>query len=75
MTMQTEFYLEQEKILPVSGKQIIGFTENNSIVVYQAFNHAIADYAVAHQKFGGSNYSFNRMSWIKPNFQKLGIKS
>ena len=38
------------------------------IVVYQAYNHQIADFAVEHQCFGGSHYSYNRMSWIKPNF-------
>jgi Domain of unknown function (DUF4291) len=38
------------------------------VCVYQAFNPQIAAYAVQHQKFGGSAYSFERMSWIKPNF-------
>ncbi len=38
-----------------------------SIYVYQAYKPSIADYAVAHQAFGG-DFSFSRMSWIKPNF-------
>ena len=66
--MKTEKYTEQKLRLPISGKQIIGRKENESIVVYQAFNLNIASYAVQHQKFGGDSYSFNRMSWIKPGF-------
>ncbi|HOY05022.1 MAG TPA: DUF4291 family protein [Saprospiraceae bacterium] len=41
---------------------------NNILLVYQAFNPAIAAYAAEHRRFGGPAYSFNRMSWIKPNF-------
>src|SRR5689334_3984273 len=66
--MRTEKYIEQKKRLPETGKQIIGRLENDCIVVYQAFNDQIADHAIKHQKFGGPDYSFNRMSWIKPGF-------
>jgi len=38
------------------------------IVVYQAYKSSIADFAVENQKLGGSDFSFSRMSWIKPNF-------
>jgi len=66
--MKTEKYTEQEKRLPKEGRQIIGRKEGDTIVVYQAFNPNIAKYAVEHQRFGGPHYSFNRMSWIKPEF-------
>jgi hypothetical protein len=66
--MKTEKYLEQQKRLPKTGKQIIAQKENDNIIVYQAFNPSIAKYAVEHQQFGGPAYSFNRMSWIKPGF-------
>jgi Domain of unknown function (DUF4291) len=66
--MKTETYIAQKKRLPETGKQIIGSFDNNTIIVYQAFNHHIAEYAVKHQSFGGPHYSFNRMSWIKPGF-------
>lgn len=66
--MKTEKYIEQIVRLPKTGKQIIGRKEGDSIVVYQAFNPDIAAYAIQNQKFGGSHYSFNRMSWIKPGF-------
>lgn len=41
--------------------------DDNTIIVYQAFNHQIADFALENQRFGGP-FSLNRMSWIKPNF-------
>ena len=66
--MKTEKYINQQKRLPVNGKQIIAHKENEAIIVYQAFNAQIAQHAIAHQQFGGSAYSFNRMSWIKPGF-------
>ncbi|MBL8018675.1 MAG: DUF4291 domain-containing protein [Leptospirales bacterium] len=59
--------MEQAQSWPADGKHIVAQFDENSIVVYQAYNREIADYAVAHQTFGGS-FSFNRMSWIKPNF-------
>jgi hypothetical protein len=68
LTMKLEKYNEQIKELPQQGKQIIGQSDGENIIVYQAFNPNIATYAVDNQLFGGSAYSFNRMSWIKPNF-------
>lgn len=58
-------YLAQ---IPVDGQHILAQQKENQILVYQAFNPRIADYAIEHQEFGGPAYSFNRMSWIKPNF-------
>ena len=66
--MRTEKYTEQKRRLPVSSRQIIGCREDESIIVYQAFNPQIASYAVTNQQFGGPAYSFSRMSWIKPGF-------
>jgi len=54
--------------LPQSGKHIIATQTEDQIIIYQAYKPSIATYAVAHQQFGGSNFSYNRMSWIKPNF-------
>ena len=45
-----------------------------SIVVYQAYRPSIASYAVEHQRFGGE-FSFSRMSWIKPNFLWMMFRS
>ncbi len=66
--MRTEKYTDQANRLPNKGKQIIGQENEGNIIVYQAFNKSIANYAVANQHFGGNSYSFNRMSWIKPGF-------
>ncbi len=66
--MKLEKYTDQINRLPKSGKQIIGRIEDENIIVYQAFNPLIADYAVKNNKFGGPHYSFTRMSWIKPGF-------
>lgn len=68
MKLRTELYVTAEERLPKSGKQIIAQVCGDEIVVYQAYNTWIAKYAVEHQQPGGSNFSYNRMSWIKPNF-------
>ena len=68
MTLQTISYLEQQKIIPQSGQIILGHQTDDQIVVYQAYNNQIAEYATVNQKLGGSHFSYNRMSWIKPNF-------
>ncbi len=66
--LKTIPYLEYEQGLPQRGKVILAQTKGEMMYVYQAFNPQIAAYAVAHQRFGGTAYSFARMSWIKPNF-------
>ena len=68
-------YPKYERGLPQEGNFILGQEHNDNIIVYQAFNDAIADYAVANQKFGGPAYSFSRMTWIKPNFLWMMYRS
>lgn len=68
MITQTIPYQHYERGLPQSGNWIIGQEIDKSIIVYQAFNKPIAEWAVKHQRFGGNAYSFSRMTWIKPNF-------
>lgn len=68
MKLKTIKYRLYEENLPQSGKHIIGQLRGPNIIVYQAFNPKIANWAIANQKFGGPFYSFSRMSWIKPNF-------
>lgn len=72
---QYEYYTEQVKRLPGEGQRVIASVENDHIIVYQAFNPRIAAYAVQHQQFGGPDYSFNRMSWIKPGFLWMMYRS
>ncbi len=68
MKIETINYLEQKQNIPQSGQVILGHQTNDHIVVYQAYNNQIAEYATINKKLGGSHFSYNRMSWIKPNF-------
>jgi hypothetical protein len=72
--MKLERYEESRNRLPKEGRHILGSLSNNTIVVYQAYRQSIADYAVKHQRFGGE-FSYNRMSWIKPNFLWMMYRS
>ncbi len=67
-------YSEQEKKLPKEGNNILAYYDENSIIVYQAFNKDIGHFAVRNQIFGG-DFSFNRMSWIKPGFMWMMYRS
>src|SRR3712207_6580415 len=68
MKIKTESYLQSVGRLPAQGQQIIAHQKDDTMVVYQAYNPAIADFAVQHQQLGGPSFSYGRMSWIKPNF-------
>jgi hypothetical protein len=74
MTLSVQPYLEQLPHWPQTGQQILAQFDEDSIVVYQAYRPSIALYAVANQRFGG-DFSFNRMSWIKPNFLWMMYRS
>jgi hypothetical protein len=66
--LELESYSQHEQHLPSKGKFIIAQFDTDWIIVYQAFKESIARYAVDHQKFGGPDYEFNRMTWLKPSF-------
>lgn len=68
MNIKTTHYLELEKEWPQSGQHILAYQTEDCLVVYQAYNNAIADFAIKNQFLGGSSFSYSRMSWIKPNF-------
>lgn len=72
--MLTKNYLEQNAAWPASGQHILAQHDAESIIVYQAYRPSIAKYAVTHQRLGG-DFSFNRMSWIKPNFLWMMYRS
>jgi hypothetical protein len=74
MKIRTEPYLEQLKRWPVSGKYILAQFDADTVVVYQAYRPAIGLFASKNQRFGGE-FSFNRMSWIKPNFLWMMYRS
>lgn len=72
--MQFKRYLDQLPEWPKEGRHIMAQFDGDSIVVYQAYQPSIAQYAVEHQQFGGE-FSFNRMSWIKTNFLWMMFRS
>jgi len=48
--------------------EFVGEWDDEGVYFYQAFNGAIADWAIEHQKFGGPKFNPDRMTWIKPSF-------
>lgn len=68
MHLSTELYSVTRQLLPVDGQHIVAHQSETQVVVYQAYNPAIARFAVENQYLGGSSFSYGRMSWIKPNF-------
>lgn len=65
--LTTEPYLVQLARWPQEGKHILAHFDDEAVVVYQAYRPAIGCFAATHGYFGGE-FSFTRMSWIKPNF-------
>lgn len=68
MDFKTTSYSDSLKALPASGQVILAQQTDGSLIVYQAYKPAIADFAVKNQYLGGPDFSYQRMSWIKPNF-------
>lgn len=67
-------YPEQQAGWPTEGRHILAQHDAETIVVYHAYQPESADWAVEHQRFGGP-WSFDRMSWIKPDFLWLMYRS
>src|ERR1041385_8084113 len=67
MKLITKPYIEQLASWPSAGRHILAQYDENSVVVYQAYRPAIGHFAARNRFFGGE-FSFHRMSWIKPNF-------
>lgn len=67
-------YMQQKAGWPTDGRHIMAQYDDESVIVYQAYRPAIGHHAVEHQQFGGP-WSFDRMSWIKPNFLWMMYRS
>lgn len=74
-SIPTQLYAEQAARWPTSGQHILAHYDESSIVVYQAYSPSIGLYAIEHQQLGGPDFSFSRMSWIKPNFLWMMYRS
>jgi hypothetical protein len=75
MKLRTEPFETQCKQWPQAGQHILAHYDDASIVVYQAYRPSIGRFAIEHQYFGGADFSFSRMSWIKPNFLWMMYRS
>jgi len=74
MNLPLEHYNTQRRRWPKTGRHILAQFDADSIVVYQAYRPSIGRFAAEHQRFGG-DFSFGRMSWIKPNFLWMMYRS
>ncbi|MFN6558915.1 MAG: DUF4291 domain-containing protein [Nostoc sp. ChiSLP01] len=74
MQLITEPYLTQVSRWPKTGRHILAQYDDHLIVVYQAYRPAIAEFALTNGYLGGE-FSFDRMSWIKPNFLWMMYRS
>nr|WP_020466968.1 DUF4291 domain-containing protein [Singulisphaera acidiphila] len=74
MNLIIEPYLTQKDRWPRLGRHILAQFDDESVVVYQAYNPAIGHFAARHGYFGG-DFSTSRMTWIKPNFLWMMYRS
>ncbi len=73
--MQFEPYGRVAAGWPDAGRHILATFTDDSVVVYQAYRQSIGRFAADHGRFGGPDFSFGRMSWIKPNFLWMMYRS
>jgi hypothetical protein len=74
MTLLLERHVDQVAHWPASGKHILAQFDDETVVVYQAYNPKIGQHTARLQKFAGG-FSFSRMTWIKPNFLWMMYRS
>src|SRR5215831_9008326 len=74
MNLATDLYINQVDRWPLEGQHILAQHDADSIIVYQAYRPSIGKYAIANGAFGG-DFSYSRMSWIKPNFLWMMYRS
>src|SRR5262245_29715448 len=67
-------YAEQMNRWPQTGRHILAQFDDETIIVYQAYRPSIGRFAVENGFFGG-DFSYSRMSWIKPNFLWMMYRS
>ena len=75
MKLATERFQVQAQQWPRVGQHILAHYDDSSIVVYQAYRPSIGRFAIDHQRLGGPDFTFSRMSWIKPNFLWMMYRS
>ncbi len=71
----TERYVNQAGVWPRSGRHILAQADAEGVIVYQAYKPSIGRYAVDYGYFGGEEFSYSRMSWIKTSFLWMMYRS
>ncbi len=74
MKLVTEQYIIQKGRWPQSGRHILAQYDEASVIVYQAYSPSIGRFAAQYGYFG-NGFSFERMSWLKPNFLWMQYRS
>lgn len=74
MNLLVESYLSQLANWPREGQHILAQFDAKSVIVYQAYNSRIGEFA-AREGYLGGDFSLNRMSWFKPNFLWMMYRS
>ena len=75
MRLPVESHVAQRARWPQEGAHILAQYDDESVIVYQAYRPSIGQYAIENGHFGGPDFSFSRMSWIKPNFLWMMYRS
>jgi hypothetical protein len=75
MKLSTDLYADQFNRWPNSGRHILAHFDDESIIVYQAYRPSTGKHAVVHGQLGGPDFSYSRMSWVKPNFLWMMYRS
>lgn len=74
-TLPVERYVDQHARWPQRGRHILARFTDETVFVYQAYRASIAESAAREQRLGGGGFSFERMSWVKPNFLWMMYRS
>src|SRR3954471_23180929 len=75
MTLPIGSYVDQVSSWPREGRHILAHYDAETIVVYQAYAPSIGRWAIENGKLGGPDFSYGRMSWVKPNFLWMMYRS
>ena len=75
MSLRDELHSVQSANWPACGEHVMAHFDAESVVVYQAYRESTGRYAIEHGQLGGPDFSFARMSWIKPNFLWMMYRS
>ena len=70
-----ERHAVQARRWPDDGEHVLAHFDAETIVVYQAYRESTGRHAIEHGQLGGPDFSFARMSWIKPNFLWMMYRS